>query len=91
MIRAASALELERYGPRAAEAIPALIRCLDDREPDVRRASASALGQLGPSAVVAIPTLAKLAESDADEQVRQAAKFSRAILLRVDQDQPRDR
>ena len=80
-VRALAAVRLEGIGPRAAEAVPALVVCLADREADVRRASASALGQLGPGAVVAVPTLTKLAEADPDERVRQAARLSRSTLL----------
>ncbi len=69
-------------GVRAAAAIPSLVVCLSDREPEVRIAAATALGQLGPDATVTLPTLEKLVETDPDPRVRQAATRSRAILLR---------
>jgi len=84
--RALAADRIEDLGPRAAVAVPSLVRCLGDREGDVRLAAARALGQLGPQASVAIPNLASLAESDHDERVRRAATFSRSILLHQDAD-----
>ena len=64
------------------KAIPALVRCLSDREGEVRRSAAYALGQLGPEASVAVPNLTPLTESDPDERVRRTATLSRSILLR---------
>ncbi len=80
--RALAAGRIEAHGPRAAAAIPSLVVCLSDREPEVRIAAATALGQLGPDATVTLPTLEKLVETDPDPRVRQAATRSRAILLR---------
>ena len=82
IVRSLAASRLGDLGPRAAEAVPALVRGLGDREADVRRAAAGALSQLGPGAAVAVPTLAGLETSDVDERVRQAATLSRSILLR---------
>ncbi len=80
--RSLAAGRLEDFGPMASPAIPALTRCLDDREPEVRQAAAGTLGQLGPEAAVALPTLDKLAETDPDDKVRRAATLTRAILRR---------
>ena len=68
--------------PTWLKAIPALVRCLSDREGEVRRSAAYALGQLGPEASVAVPNLTPLTESDPDERVRRTATLSRSILLR---------
>ena len=73
--------------PRGAAAIPALVRCLSDREGEVRRSAAYALGQLGPGASFAVPDLTALAESDPDERVRRTATLSRGILLRRKDDE----
>jgi hypothetical protein len=82
-IRAMGADQLARSGPRAAEGIPALVRCLGDPEAGVRLAAAVALGSLGPPAAVTLQDLARSAESDGDERVRRAANTSRSALLRV--------
>lgn len=82
--RVLAAGRIEDFDSRASDAIPALIRCLSDREADVRRAAATALGQLGPGASIATPTLTSLADSDLDERVRRAASISRSILLQQD-------
>ncbi len=49
--------DLGRFGPKAAEAVPALIEALADEHRWLRIASAEALGKIGPAAAVAIPAL----------------------------------
>lgn len=62
-------MALEKLGPEAREAIPALIRTLEDETPDVRWRTVRALGDIGPEAV---PALA-LALGDKDLRIRRYA------------------
>ena len=69
-VRAAAAAALGAFAgatvatsPRAASAVAALVRSLDDAEPDVRRESARALGAFGR---VALPAAAALRARGAD-------------------------
>ena len=55
--RAHAARMLGRFGSRAAEAVPALVRALGDASPVVRSAAIIALGKVGPQARAAIPAL----------------------------------
>ncbi len=81
-VRSVAADRLGDFGPKAAGAVAALVRCLGDREPIVRRGAANALGRIGlPAADLALPSLAGLA--DADEVVRRAATLARSALLRA--------
>jgi HEAT repeat protein len=48
---------LLRIGPKAAEAVPALIHTLDDDETDIRESALDALARIGPAAKAAIPSL----------------------------------
>jgi len=58
-----SAIEaLGRIGPEAKEAVPALIKTLEDKDWNVRVCTAWALGQIGPEAKAAAPALCKLLE-----------------------------
>ncbi len=59
-------------GSIGTSAVPALIRALDDANPEVRRWAASALGRIGPDADDAVPALTD-ALTDDDENVRKAA------------------
>jgi len=66
-------LALQEIGPQAAEAVPALIRMLNERgESKDPEAVANALGGIGPSARAAVPALEK-ALADPDESVHAAA------------------
>lgn len=58
----------------ADDAIPALVECLDDPSPVVRRNACKALGQFG--ATVARERLASLAASDPDQGVAEAATWA---------------
>ncbi len=44
-------------GPAAAEAVPALMAALKDKDKKVRRNAAFALGEIGPAAKEAVPAL----------------------------------
>ena len=46
---------LEKFGPQAAEAVPALIDELTEEK--FRRATMATLGKIGPAAVAAVPAL----------------------------------
>lgn len=59
-----SANGLERMGPVAEAAIPALIRALDDADAGVRRDAALALGSMGHKARKAVPRLIELIKTD---------------------------
>ena len=61
---------LGRFGPRAAEAVPALVSALEDPSPVVRSAAIMALGKIGPKAKAAIPALTAIQ----DDQLRSLAK-----------------
>lgn len=54
---------IENLGPNGVEAVPALIRLLDDKERNIRTLAAHALGKIGPDAKMALPALRKLAQS----------------------------
>ena len=55
--RGHAARTLGRFGPLAAEAVPALVAALEDESPVVRGAAIIALGKIGPKAKAAIPAL----------------------------------
>jgi len=59
-----AAQDLGKFGPVAAEAVPALIGALSAESRGLRIASAKALGKLGPAAVAALPSLTALQEDE---------------------------
>jgi HEAT repeat protein len=67
---------IEKLGPQAVEAIPALVDTLGDGEAEVRAAAAGALGAIGPAAESAIPALIK-------------ALADRGIVIRVEDGLPK--
>lgn len=67
------------YGPRAAPALPALLRAVDDPDPEVRKSALRAIEAIGPAAVEAVPML-KRALTDRDAGVRTAAGCTLAGL-----------
>lgn len=68
---AVEALGLFRGG--ASVAVPALVRCLEDSDPDLRREAAASLGRQGPAAELAQPSLLDRLVDDPDAAVRDAA------------------
>lgn len=70
-LRAAHAIG--HFAPDAKEAIPDLIRLLEDGKPLVRWAAADALGKFGRHARDAVPALRKLASDDPEAAVRATA------------------
>ncbi|MCX7854524.1 MAG: HEAT repeat domain-containing protein [Anaerolineae bacterium] len=62
-------MALEKLGPAAREAIPALTRVLEDGTPDVRGRAVRALGDIGPEAIPALT----LALGDGDPRIRKSA------------------
>jgi HEAT repeat protein len=74
-IQAHAALELGKYGPDAARAVPALASALSSEDISVRRNAALALGKIGPAARSASGALHK-ALTDSDYRVREYAVFA---------------
>jgi HEAT repeat protein len=70
--RCSAARALAAMGPKAKEAVPALVQALSDPEPLVRDAAAAALGSIGAAATEAVPALIEALE-DWNGFVRQAA------------------
>ncbi|GEM_PF-4325622 len=73
-VRTQAAMALNLRGERAKAAIPALTRALKDEEKAVRRWAALALGKMTPESKSALAELGRVAEADADEQVRRNAR-----------------
>ncbi len=71
-VRIEAAAELAEFGPEAAEAVPDLIRAMQDEDARLREQAARTLGAIGPGAEEAVPVLNE-ALKDPDENVRQAA------------------
>lgn len=53
---------LGRFGPKAVDAVPALVAALADEKQTVRQDAAIALGKIGPTAKAAIPALTAIQE-----------------------------
>ena len=66
--REMSAIAIGSFGSEGEEAIPFLLKALEDDGPRVVQTSITALGMIGPAARAAIPTLETLTEHD-DPQI----------------------
>lgn len=73
-IRLEALEDLRRLGPHANEAVPVLISCLQDLDPQVRAYAATQLGAHRMAAADAVPRLKSLAFNDSDDVVRSRAK-----------------
>ncbi len=71
--REMSAIAIGSFGSEGEEAIPFLLKALEDDGPRVVQTCITALGMIGPAAKDAIPTLEKLSEH-ADPQLAERAK-----------------
>ena len=75
-VRGRAARALGRFGARASETVPSLIKLLlTDNDGTVRKRAATALGNIGPAAESAIPALTKAAKID-DRFLGEAASAS---------------
>jgi HEAT repeat protein len=79
-IKAKIADALAQIGPLAAEAVPALIEAMEDKDMTVRERVITALGQIGPAAKAAIPVLTA-ATKDKDSDY---AFFATIALKRIE-------
>ena len=68
-----AAYALGHIGPVAFQAIPALIKALDDTDDGLRWNAATSLGLIGYSSEEAITALQKTADNDANDEVRMVA------------------
>jgi alpha-L-fucosidase len=77
-VRRSAVVALTQIGPRAAAAVPALVKLLDDNDRSLRWRAALALGQIGPAAKAAAPALvAALKDGDEDVRLRAAQALAR--------------
>jgi HEAT repeat protein len=71
---------LREFGPLTPDAVPDLIRALDDPEPKVRRAVADAWCAISSEAAPARRKLAAMVRDDPDESARRAASEARRAI-----------
>jgi HEAT repeat protein len=81
-LRAEAAFDLGQHGPKAREAVPALLKALEDRDADVRASAAHALGAIGPEAKAALP---RLREALKDRNPR-VGRFAQNALTKIEPD-----
>ena len=74
-LRSKAVSALERIGPAAEAAVPALNEALQDDDSGVRSKAASALGRIGPAAKAAVPALIEALQDD-DYWVRSKAALA---------------
>lgn len=67
---------LEEHGMDSAPAVEGLIPYLKASDPEIRSETAHVLSAIGPSARMAVPELTRVAQEDADLEVRQAAALA---------------
>jgi predicted component of type VI protein secretion system len=77
--RHSAAYAIASMGPKAAPAVPALIKGLEDSESTVRYACAIALREIGPDAKEAVEPLKKLLDDRSEDVVSMARKAIKAI------------
>jgi hypothetical protein len=78
-MRGAAAIGLGQLGPKAAPAVPALIRALSDESQKVRRLAAGSLGRIGLPAGSAVPELTRALSAE-DAAVRRAATEALGLI-----------
>lgn len=67
-------------GPKAAPAVPALIKVLDSKDAETRMHALMALGEIGPQAKPALKRTTELLETDPTGAVRYAAAYALANI-----------
>lgn len=77
-----AAYALGYIGPAASQAIPALIKALDDPDGGLRWNAATSLGLIGHDSEEALTALQKTADNDANDEVRLAAKNAIEMIKR---------
>ena len=71
-----AAWRLAQYGPRAREAVPALVRALAGPSPQLKHASTFALGEIGPEARAAVPSLEAFLADERERALHEPVKRS---------------
>lgn len=79
--RNAALYEIAGMGPKAAAAVPALIKALDDSAAAVRFPATVALLEIGPAAKAAVPRLRQMIEEEINDEI---AASARRALKRID-------
>jgi HEAT repeat protein/serine/threonine protein kinase len=74
--RSSAALDLGDFGPQAKEAVPALIKVLEDPDESVRVHATQTLGEIGPQTEEVIPALIKVLMKDSYWKVRYSAAMA---------------
>lgn len=72
-LRQSAVFELEKCGPDAAVAVPALLKAMSDPDEEVRYGAARALGAIGTPAAPAAATLMQATNQDSSVMVQRAA------------------
>jgi HEAT repeat protein len=72
-VRLAAAKTLGQMQQSASDAVPSLVKALDDANPGVRWEAAKSLGLIGNGASKALPALRRVAQSDINSEVRRIA------------------
>jgi len=72
-VRWRATISLGVQGVKAKDAVPGIVRILEDPDHNLRRDAAEALGRIGPAAEMAIPALVERLKRDPESTVRQFA------------------